>query len=175
MFYACMPSFSFIPLWFLRRRCFNIFTKIDPFCRADNQSNSPIWTKVVWNVEDYSINISVYFFQISPMRQKKLSISSFSHYKSMGTISCHCNQSSYPIGIKTQLFVPSTYKCYMWNMKKTGLTASEEMSFENVDRRTDGRQTDGRTTDTFLYYKLTNEPSAQVSKKQYLTNKMHLC
>ena len=23
------------------------FQKIDPFCRADNQSNSPIWTKVV--------------------------------------------------------------------------------------------------------------------------------
>ena len=35
------------PLWFLRRRFLNIFTKIDPFCRADNQSNSPIWTKVV--------------------------------------------------------------------------------------------------------------------------------
>ena len=32
--------------------------------------------------------------------------------------------------------------------------ASEEMSFENVD---------GRTTDTFIYYKLTDEPSAQVS------------
>ena len=49
----------------------------------------------------------------------------------------------------------------MWNMKRIGLTASEEMSFENVDRRTDG--TDGRTTDTFIYYKLTYEPSAQVS------------
>ena len=33
--------------------------------------------------------------------------------------------------------------------------ASEEMSFENVD--------DGLTTDAFLYYKLTYEPSAQVS------------
>ena len=37
--------------------------------------------------------------------------------------------------------------------------ASEEMSFENVDRRTD----DGRMTDTFIYIKLTYEPSAQVS------------
>ena len=35
------------PKWFLRRRFLNIFTKIDPFCRPDNQSNSPIWTKVV--------------------------------------------------------------------------------------------------------------------------------
>ena len=33
-------------------------------------------------------------------------------------------------------------------------SASEEMSFEKVD---------GRTTDAYLYYKLTNEPSAQVS------------
>ena len=30
----------------------------------------------------------------------------YSHLKSMGTISFHSNQSSHPIGIKTQLFVP---------------------------------------------------------------------
>ena len=30
----------------------------------------------------------------------------FSHYKSMGTKSCHSNQSSYPIGTKKQFFVP---------------------------------------------------------------------
>ena len=29
----------------------------------------------------------------------------FSHYKSMGTISCHSNQSSYPTGIKNTIFV----------------------------------------------------------------------
>ena len=43
--------------------------------------------------------------------------------------------------------------------------ASSEMSFENVDgqrRRTDDDD-DGRTTDAWLYYKLTHEPSAQVS------------
>ena len=43
--------------------------------------------------------------------------------------------------------------------ERIGLTASEEMSFENVDRGKD----DGQTTDTFIYYKLTSEPSAQVS------------
>ena len=83
----------------------------------------------------------------------------FSHYKSMGTISCHSNQSSYPIGIKKHNFsfpLPIDAIC---EYEKKGLTASEEMSFENVD----GRRTDGRTTDTFIYYKLTNEPSAQVS------------
>ena len=31
----------------------------------------------------------------------------FSHYKSVATISCHSNQSSYPIRIKTIFFVPS--------------------------------------------------------------------
>ena len=46
----------------------------------------------------------------------------------MGTLSCHSNQSSYPIGIKTQLFVPPTYRCYMCNMERIGLMASEEMS-----------------------------------------------
>ena len=44
--HVCQVSAS-SPLWFLRRRFLNIFTKIDPFCRADNQSNSPIRTKVV--------------------------------------------------------------------------------------------------------------------------------
>ena len=44
-------------------------------------------------------------------------------------------------------------------MERIGLTVSNEMSFENVDVRTD----DGRTPDAFIYYKLTYEPSAQVS------------
>ena len=45
----------------------------------------------------------------------------------------------------------------MPNIKSFGHTASEEMSFEIVD------DDDGRTTDTYLSYKLTFEPSAQVS------------
>ena len=80
----------------------------------------------------------------------------FSHYKSMGTISCHSNQSSYPTGIKNI----TTYRCYMCNMERIRLTASEEMSFENVDGRTTD---DGRMPDACIYYKLTCEPTAQVS------------
>ena len=34
-------------------------SKIYPFCRPGNQSNSAIWTKAMLNVEDYSINMSV--------------------------------------------------------------------------------------------------------------------
>ena len=44
----------------------------------------------------------------------------------------------------------------MPNIISFGHTASEEMSFEIVDD-------DGRTADTYLSYKLTFEPSAQVS------------
>ena len=40
-------------------------------------------------------------------------------------------------------------------MKRIGLAASEEKSFENVDY--------GQTTDAFIYLKLTYEPLAQVS------------
>ena len=41
----------------------------------------------------------------------------------------------------------------MCNMERIPLTASEEMSFENVDGRTE----DGRTPDACIYYKLTCE------------------
>ena len=84
--------------------------------------------------------------QISPFRQKKNANFHFSHYKSMKTISCHSNHSSYRTGIKNITFVPPTYRCYMWNMERIRLTASEEMSFENVDGRTtdNGRRMDGR-------------------------------
>ena len=52
--------------------------------------------------------------------------------------------------------------------------ASEEMSFENV--YDDGRTTtDGRMTDACLYYKLTYEPSAQVSKKPCAEHHVGLC
>ena len=39
----------------------------------------------------------------------------------------------------------------MCNMERIGLTASEKMSFENVN----GRRTDGRTPDACVYHKLT--------------------
>ena len=44
----------------------------------------------------------------------------FSHYKSMETISCHSNQSSYRTGTKNTIicWVPPTYRCCMWNMKR---------------------------------------------------------
>ena len=78
-----------------KKTIFNIFSKVYPFCCPGNQSKSAIKTKITLNVEDYSINMSVFF--ISPLRQKKINFH-FSHYKSMENISCHSNQSSYPTG-----------------------------------------------------------------------------
>ena len=101
---VCQVSAS-SPLWFLRRRFLNICTKIDPFCPPDNQSDSSIWTKVIRNVEDYSIHISVKKIPNIPNETEKIVNFLFSHYKSMGTISCHSNQSSYPSGIKNTTFV----------------------------------------------------------------------
>ena len=88
------------------RRILNIFFENLPFMSPRQPIKlSYIWTKVVCNMEDYSINISV---------EKKSNISSetaetvnfqFSYYKSMRTISCHSNHSSYPTGIKNTTFV----------------------------------------------------------------------
>ena len=47
------------PLWLLRRLFFNIFSQIYPFGCHGNQSNSAVWTKVIYLIEDYSRNISV--------------------------------------------------------------------------------------------------------------------
>ena len=66
----------------------------------------------------------------------------FSHCKSMGTISCHSNQSSYPARTKNTIICSPTYRCYMCNMKRIGFMVSEEKLFENVD--------DGRTDDGYL-------------------------
>ena len=123
------------------------FSTIYPLCYNGNQSNSAIWTKIIWIVKDYPRNIS---------EKKNLNICSetaniatfhLSHYKSMETISCHSNQSSYPIGTKKHNYLspppdlspppPDYLKCYMWNMERIGFTASEKKSIENVDGRTD--------------------------------------
>ena len=76
----------------------------------------------------------------------------FSHYKSMATVSCYSNQSSYLIETKSTLFVPPACRCYMWNLVWIGYMVSEEMLFENVDN--------GRMTDKLTYEP---EPLAQVS------------
>ena len=82
-------------------------------------------------MEDYSINISV---------KKKSNISSetaetvkfqFSHYKSMGTISCHSNQSSYPTGIKNTKFVEANVLSMYAKFQLHPLMVSEKKIFKH--------------------------------------------
>ena len=81
----------------------------------------------------------------------------------MGTLSCYSNQSSYPIGIKKHNFSfppPIDAICGIW--KESALWLQRRCRLKML---TDDGQTtdDGRTKDTCIYYKLTYEPSAQVS------------
>ena len=55
-------------------------------------------------MEDYEINISVKKFKYLLCRTAEMVSFHFSYYKSMGTISCHSNQ-SYVTGIKKALYV----------------------------------------------------------------------
>ena len=58
------------------------------------------------------VSVNSPFLQLH--RQRKMADVSnfhFSHYKSMESISCHSNQSSYPIGIKNTTFVESNVLC----------------------------------------------------------------
>ena len=85
---------------FLRGRILIFFLKIYPLCRPVNQSNQAIWTKVAQNMDDYSISISVKTKTNIPNDLAEIVNFHFSHYKSMETLSCHSNQSSYPTKIK---------------------------------------------------------------------------
>ena len=48
--------------------------------------------------------------QMSAILAKKIADFHFSHYKSMETLSCHSNQSSYPSGIKNTNYVEATVR-----------------------------------------------------------------
>ena len=95
------------------------FSKIYPLCCHGNQSNSAIWTKFIWIVEDYSRNISVKKIYKLPYQPEFLSDSNKKQYY------------SFPLPIDAII---------MWNMAIIGFMASEVMSFENVD---DGQTDDG--------------------------------
>ena len=62
--------------------------------------------KSLITVKNYSINISVKIKNsIIPYETVEISYFHFSHYKSIETISCHSNKSSYPTAIKNTTFV----------------------------------------------------------------------
>ena len=128
-----------------------------------NQSNSEIWIKFIWLVEDHSSNISVKL--LSKYLQWDSSNCQFSFFPIVSQWQLYvaiATRVLIRLEQKTIVFVPPVYRCYMWNMARIGFMASEEMLFENVnDGRTDND--DGQTTYACLYSKLTYEPLAQVS------------
>ena len=121
---------------------FNIFSKIYPLCCHGNQSNSAIWTKFIQIIEDYSRNISVKKYLNICSETEKIADLHFSHYKSVETISCHSNQSLYPIGTKNIIIcsppppAPSINAiCEIWKQ-----SASRLQRRCRLKKLTDGRQ-----------------------------------
>ena len=77
----------------------------------------------------------------------------------MANISCHSNYSSYLIGTKKQycsFTLPIDAICEIWLESASWLQRRCRLKMLMMDN-------DGQTTDACLYYKLTYEPSAQVS------------
>ena len=64
-----------------------------------------VLTKVIGNVLDFAINISGKKSNISNQTAETVNVHFFV-YKSMGTISCPSNQSSYLTGTKKKIFIP---------------------------------------------------------------------
>ena len=141
---ACMPSFSFVPLmvsekkifkhfyenWpFLPRRQPIKFTDLDKTCMKHRGLLNKHFCKKNPNIPNETERIVNFFF---------------SHYKSMGTISCHSNQSSYPIGIKTQLSFPLPIDAIseIWKESASRLQRRCRLKMLTDGRRTDGLQTD---------------------------------
>ena len=136
-----MPSFGFIPHTVSEEKIFKHFYENQPFLPPRQPIKFTDLDKSHMKRRRLLNKISVKKIQNIPNETEKIVNFLFSHYKSMGTISCHSNQSSYLNGTKKQLFVPPTYRCYIWNMRRIGPAASEKKSFENVD---DGWRTDDR-------------------------------
>ena len=78
----------------------------------------------------------------------------------MAKKSCHSNQSSYPIGTKTNIIcspVPIDAECEIWQESGSWLQRIYRLKMLTL------MMDDERTTDACLYYMLTYEPLAQVS------------
>ena len=103
MSWTCMQSFSFIPLMISEEKIFEYFFENLPFM-------------LPWQTIKYSDLDKIHMNHRGLLKKhfckKNLNIWSetakiayfhFSHYKSMETISCHSNQSSYLIGTKNNI------------------------------------------------------------------------
>ena len=84
----------------------------------------------------------------------------------MGAIRCHGHQSSDPIWPKTCCSLSPTPMMVQIKFRYDWPTGCGDIQVENVYTQTHSqtdRQTDRQTTARLVYFKLTFEPSAQVS------------
>ena len=65
------------------KKIFEYLTKNSTLSRPGNQFNSAIWTNVIQNIEDYSINISKNNLQNIPNETAEIVNFHFYHYKSL--------------------------------------------------------------------------------------------
>ena len=100
---VCQVSAS-SSLRFLRRRILNIFSKIYPLCRPVNQSTSDLDKSRMKHGGLLNKHFCKKRSNI-PNDLAEIVNFHFSHFKSMETLSCHSNQSSYPTEIKNITFV----------------------------------------------------------------------
>ena len=102
---ARMPCFSFILLTVSEKNNFEYFSKIYPLIcplqpiKLSNLDKSPMKHAGLLNKYFCKKNSNI------PNDFAEIVNFNFSHYKSMGTISCHSNHSSYPTGIKNTTYV----------------------------------------------------------------------
>ena len=159
MSWTCMQSFSFIPLTASEQKIFEYFFENLPFMLP--------WQPIKFSDLD-KIHVNRRGLLEKHFCKKNLNTCSetakianfhFSHYKSMETISFHSNQSSYPIETKNIIIrFPGLWMLYV-KFGKNWLQGFRGDVVWKCWQTT----TDGWTTDACLYYKLTNEPSAQLS------------
>ena len=111
MSYASMPCFSFILLTVSEKKNFEYIFENLPLM-------SPRQPIKLSDLDKSHMKhgglLNKYFCKKKKKKKKKSNILNdlaeivnfhFPHYKSMGTLSCHSNQSSYPTGIKNTTYV----------------------------------------------------------------------
>ena len=108
------------------------FSKIYPLCCHGNHSNSAIWTKFIWIVEDYSWKIYVEKNLNICSETAKIATFYFSHYMSMETISC-----------LSYSFPPSPPIDAIWEIWKESASRLQRRSRLKM-LTDDGRTDDGR-------------------------------
>ena len=137
-----MPSFGFIPYMVSEKKIFKHFYENRPFLpprqplKFTDLDKSHMKRRGLLNKHFCKKNQNI------PNETEKIVNFLFSHYKSMGTISCHSNQISYPIGIKNNFSFPLPIDalCEIWKESASRLQRRCRLKMLTDGRRTDGRR-----------------------------------